>query len=1150
MRYCLLVSFLTFAGSALSQSLTGSVQGTVFDTTGLPVAGAQVTIEDSATASKRSIRSSAAGDFAFESMSPGEYHLRVQLDGFKTAEVKGVMLSASERLTTGRIVLAIGAVTESITVNESPAAVQTASSERSASVTSSQIEDLVVRGRSLTSLLQLLPGVVDSDEGTAESPAAVDGTSRTNLNVLGNRANANTFILDGITLNVTGGAANLAMPVSMDRIAEVKLLLSNYQAEYGRLAGANIQVVSKSGAQKFHGGGAYFKRHEQFNANNFFNNMLNQPKPRYRFNTWTYNIGGPIYIPGVLNKNRDKLFFFWSQEFWPGSSTQALQYSTTPSALERAGDFSKSVDVNGTAYKIVDPTTRQPYPNNVIPAGRIDPNGQALLKIFPLPNFLDTTISRRNYNYITQWESHNPYQLLALKLDYNISQSDRMALTYSGRYAEQQTFNGGGVNAPFAFVDTSSKAHNQAVSLRHQHIFSPTVVNELTLGLVNGPSVLRTSLPADALKSAQRTGSGFNLGQFNPSNNPLNILPNVAFGGITGAATWSFVERFPYNNNRRTANITDSLSKTLGKHSLKAGIILEQLMQDDGPWATNFNGRFDFGRNANNPYDAGNAYANAILGVFASYTETTARPRPVGYSMGVEWFAQDNWRVNRRLTIDLGVRFYWYEPFWQKINPMSTFVPSRWDAAKQPQLIFPVTVNGARMGRHPVTGEIYPAALIGAIAPGTGDPLNGIVTTASDPTYPRGLMKTSGMLPAPRVGFAFDPFGNGKTALRGGFGLFYSRLLGNIFNVASVEYPLVEAPVLQYEMFPHLASAQGYRTPQTVSAWDPNMKTPTVMNYSLGIQRSIGLSTVVDVSYVGSQSRHLTWARGLQDNPLGTNFLPQNQDPTQRNQPLLANFLRPRIGYADILSKEAGATANYNSLQVTANRRFTSKLQFGGAWTWSKVLDYADADFARVTSVVPVRIWNYGLAAFDRTHVLKLNWLYTLPASRRGYAPMRMVTNGWQVSGVASFVSGAPITAGFTQVSALDITGTSAISARIDVTGNPVLPRSERTFDRNFDTSVFALPKQGTIGTAARYIMRGPGIDNWDAAISKSFAVREPFRLQFRAEFYNAFNHSQFSALDTTARFDAQGRQINTRFGQFITARNPRMIQFSLKATF
>jgi hypothetical protein len=317
------------------------------------------------------------------------------------------------------------------------------------------------------------------------------------------------------------------------------------------------------------------------------------------------------------------------------------------------------------------------------------------------------------------------------------------------------------------------------------------------------------------------------------------------------------------------------------------------------------------------------------------------------------------------------------------------------------------------------------------------------------------------------------------------------------------------------------------------------------------VQQYIGFGTVVDVGYVGSLGRHLMWTRDLNTIPAGANFDPANADPTLTNTVLSSAFLRPLQGYQSILMREMAASSNYHSLQVSGNRRFARGFEYGISWTWSKAMDYNSSDTETVSILVPVRIWNYGLSSFDRTHVVKLNWMWDVPHIPWDFAPARHALNGWQLSGITKFSSGSPLGIGLSTTNYPDITGTASQGARVVVVEAPTIPKSERTFGRNFNTNAFRLPAVGTFGNAARTEIRGPGINNWDLALFKNFPLWETLRLQFRWELYNAFNHTQFSALDTTARFDGKtGSQISSTFGQFTAARNPRQMQFALRFYF
>ena len=1135
---CMLVLLGT---SVFGQGISGSLVGTVVDSTDAAVVGADVTLVQRATAVQRKTTTDSQGNFAFSSLMPGEYSLTVVFPGFKSLTKDGINLSAAERLSVGKLVLQVGEVTESITVQARGAVVQTVSSERSGLIASSQVEKLLIRGRNVTSLLGLLPGVV-----TAADP---DGLVRGyNVYVQGNRNNTVNVTVDGMATNDMGGFQTGSLSVSMDAVAEVKVLLTNYQPEYGRVSGANIQLVMKSGTRDFHGLVSYFKRHEQFNANNFFNNRLSLPKPRYRFNTWNYNIGGPVYIPKKFNRNRDKLFFFWSQEFWPMRTPLGVSQLTVPTEKERAGDFSESLDLNNKLIVIRDPTTGAPFPGNLIPASRIDPNGRALLNVFPKPNFLDRTLSAGRYNYVFQTETEKPQYLTSLKVDYNMTPNDQISGTFS-RHTDRQT---GAMGLPTGSANwpqlrRTFETTGSVLVARYQRIFSPTLINEFTVGYLRRPEEER--IPAPELERNVREKVGFRLGQLFPEANPLKLIPNATFGGVVGAANLNLEGRTPLSQDQWVLNVTNNLTKNLGAHMFKVGIYIERARRDM-QMPTTFNGSIDFGRNVNNPLDTNYAYANAILGVFNSYSEATGRPYIRVCFQPLEWFAQDSWKVTRRLTLEYGVRFVRIEPMYERDGRVSGFVPARYNPLQQVRLIQPARVGGKRVGIHPITGEVYPDVLIGAIAPGTGDPANGMVVAAVSRDYPRGLTDNPGLQYGPRLGFAWDPFGKGKTAIRGGFGAFYNLQDVQLLRLFGAQPPLVNTPVIRYSALSELLSSPGFLFPQNVLSLDRDGHVPQVMNMSLSVQQHLGFGTVADIGYVGSLGRHLLWQRNLEAIPFGANFDPKNADPTSPGKPLPPAFLRQRIGYENIHLREWASSSNYHSLQVTVNRRFTSGLQFGATWTWSKAMDFNDSDFDEVSTLVPVRVWNYGLASFDRTHVFNLNYLWEVPRAPWKNPLVRRILNGWEVSGITRFVSGAPLGIGFSQVVPTDITGSPTHGARIVVTDNPVLPKSQRTFSRNFRTEVFRLPAVGTIGNAAKTLIRGPGINNWDIAIFKNFPLTERARLQFRSEMYNAFNHTQFSGLDTTARFDPQGNQVNARFGEFTAASPPRQIQLALRLYF
>jgi len=1125
---------------AIAQSVTGTITGTVRDASNLPVAGANVVLVQTSTGLERLTRTDVRGDFVFSSVAPGEYRVSVTAPGFKRHERTGVNLTAAETLRLEDLPLEIGALTESVTVAAQGVSVQTASAERAGVVNTKQLDSLLIRGRNVMSILQTLPGIVDT--GGSDSL-----TNAWTINAQGSRANTNNVSLDGATMNAIGNMFNSVVTVSMDAVSEVKVLLSNYQAEFGRTSGANVQIVTRSGTRDFHGLVSYFKRHEHLNANSFFNNRNGLPIGLYRFDTWTYQVGGPVTIPRKFNTNHDRVFFFWNQEFWPQTSTASGEV-TVPTDLERAGNFSQSLDLNGRLTVVSDPNTRSPFPGNVIPSSRLDANGVALLKVFPTANFFDTAISGRRYNYIYQNENKNPSRADTLKLDYNVNANNII----TGNFTHSR-FTTKGPNATTRqdnWHQVSQKSVNEGWAFigRYQRIFSPTLINELNIAYVDRP--WNNTVEDGAVQRIRRDSVGFRTGQFYPQINPLNIIPNATFGGVTTPATLALESRFPLTTDHWTFTLSNSISKTFVSHAVKFGIYVDRVWATQGVsgLALPFNGAFDFGRNVNNPLDTGYAYSNAALGVFNTYTEPSARPSPVHVARNVEWFAQDNWRLTRRLTLDWGVRFYIITPSFVEGDRLSGFDPAAFNPSRQVQLIQPGRQGTQRVGIHPRTGEVLPPVLIGALAPGTGDFTNGMVQPGGN--VPRALYQGRGVHYAPRAGFAWDVFGDEKTAIRGGFGMFYNRQAqGTILTPFIAQPPIVENPIIYYGTLATLRNSTGYVFPPNVVGVDGQGQVPLTMNYSLSVQRQIGFGTVLDIGYVGSLARHLQWRRNLNAIPFGANFDPRNIDPTT-NAPLAPAFLRNYTGYNNVNFSEQASSSNYHSMQVTANRRFARGLEFGVAWTWSKALDYNDGDNELVSTLVPVRVWNYGLAAFDRTHIFKLNYQWELPKFPVPNRVAGYLLNHWQISGITSFISGQPLPVSFSTTVATDITGSPTDTARVVVVDNPVMPKGEQTFSRFFRNDVFRVPARGTIGNAAKTIIRGPGINNFDVAIFKDFPIRESIRAQFRAEMYNAFNHTQFSSVDNAARFDPPGIQVNTRLGEMTGTHPPRRIQLALRFYF
>jgi hypothetical protein len=826
---------------------------------------------------------------------------------------------------------------------------------------------------------------------------------------------------------------------------------------------------------------------------------------------------------------------------------------TVPAAAERLGDFSNSRNNNNRNQLIIirDPrNSRAPFPGNVIPPDRIDRNGQNYLNLLPLTNFFNTALSANNYNYQVQESLWMPKTMETLRADYQIDRNTTVYGRFNYWWENQQGWAVAAGNTPWGWLPNTYRNWTKSFALSATRILGPLLIVEgstsVSRWLEAGPAIQQADL--DRLN---RKNAGFDIPQFHPENNPYNLAPAATFGGISQAANPSYTGRFPLRGAETVFLWNAAATKTSGPHVSKLGLYAERWRAVKGENGT-FAGQFKFDQDTNNPNDAGDAYANALLGNFSQYTESTTRPPTYEYTTSIEWFAQDNWKITRRLTLDLGVRWGWSQPFHSNRRQEAGFLPERWNPSRSVLLMPPVRADGARLARNPITGEILPAALIGAIVPGAGNPFNGTVDLATDNNYPDGLRNTTGIKTAPRFGFAYDPFGKGRTAIRGGVGIFYEiHEKDNWSNNFALDPPRQLNPVIYYGNLKTFLTAPEYNFPSGTNGIDRGRALGRTMSYSFGIQQNIGFGTVIDASYVGSLGRHLMERHNLNSTPLGANFLATSIDSTN-NRPLPSTFLRRYIGYNDILYYSYDGNSSYHSLQLSANRRLTKGIQFGVAWTWSKAMDYADSETGTVSNQVDPRVWNYGKAGFDRTHIVKMFWIYNLPRARWRNAFARGVLDGWQVSGINTFMSGAPTAISLNYATGLsrDISG-STDGARVLVIENPILPKGDRTFDRTFNEAAFRVPPPGTWGNAPKDVFRGPGINNWDISMFKNFRlIKERWRAQFRGEFYNAWNHTQFSSVNTSPQFDQAGNASNPLFGQYTASRLPRRVQMALRVSF
>jgi hypothetical protein len=1167
--WIVLVVVLLAAGSAWAQ-VTGTVSGTVADSQGQPVPGATVTLTDEASLVSRTLTSEPGGAFKFLAVPPGTYKVRVELTGFQTLERTHNVVNASSTVDLGALKLAVGTMSEVVTVEVKGTQVEVANSDHASLLTSTQLAQIQTKGRDVMNLLRLLPGThYDTDVDALQDSF---GTQVPQIN--GNRRNWNQVTIDGLNGNELSGTSRFNSSIGMDAIAEVKVLTSGYRAEYGRTGGANIQIVTKSGSSDYAGNLFYYGRRDAWNANTWENNRRSLPRAEYVQNTYGFNVGGPVKIPGLYNQGESKkLFFFYSLENPNVRAPAQLRRYRMPTALERAGNFSQTLDQNGKLVVIKDPLTGQPFPGNIIPTSRFDPNGRTLLNLLPLPNAIQ---SDTRYNFERQETPDKPRWSHLLRLDWKPSPSDSVFLM--GRLFDY-TQTGSEITAgpaKWGFFNANYISGDNSITVGYTKIFRSNLVNEATFGVRRATEAFPAATDADYQKIL-RKNIGLTLGQFNPGLNPDGVMPIVNFNlGVTSAnidtPDFTFDSRIGAFAYDVLGSFQDHLTWIKGHHTLKVGGYFEYMKNNEAR-GSDWMGHVDFRQNTANPIDTNFAFSNALLGVFNQYNEVNNFGSTKNRAQEAEWYLQDTWKAGPRLTIDAGLRFLWYQPYYRADSNTANFVPSLYDPKKAPRLYQPSIVNGRRVAFDPVTGQVLNAIYIGAFVPGTGDIANGM-QLATDPSAPKGFRVGQGIQPEPRLGLVWDVFGNGKTAVKASGGLFHQARLGggsqgNLRNPPYNLNPAVNFGFLNQLFDPSNALLN---RPGTAESLETDAQTPSLYSWTLGVQQDIGWGTVVDVSYVGSVGRHLEMYYDINPVPDGARFLdqhPENRDPTQANAALPPEFLRPYRGYQSIRTRGDWGTSNYNALQVQLIRRYTHGLQFSAAYTYQRSLGLADEDPGNLVAAVnrDPRTWLYSPLAQSNNQTLIVNYTWDVPKASRllDRGLVKLLFDGWQVSGENAFVSGdwAPVT--LTTTDNFDFTGgemgqgqCAAGSDPCLVYVRPNLVGDPKAKDRGleggfFNPAAFARPARGSAGNAPRNVVQKAGINNWNLAAFKNFGLGGNSgrrKLQVRVEAYNVLNHTQFDNIDRTARFDAQGNQVNPTFGFPTTARQPRIIQGSVRVSF
>ncbi|HUO31781.1 MAG TPA: carboxypeptidase regulatory-like domain-containing protein [Bryobacteraceae bacterium] len=1153
----LIVVFLFITAIALAQSDAGSIVGFAKDPSGAVIPNAKITLTNEGTKLSRVTTTNASGYYVVNSLPPGAYTITAEAAGFKKFVSETNRLEPNSTLTVD-VSLTLGQTSETVEVQGSAVVLQTESAAVQNEVTGTQVQDEELNGRNPVYMVQFLPGVRG---GGTIGDLNFTSTGGQSWQINGARTWDTLVTFDGAPAVRTRANGAVIGSADVDSTAEIQVLTADYAAEYGRAAGGQIRIVGKSGTRDFHGDLYEYFRNSDLNANTWSRNLspTTDFTTPFRYNNFGGTIGGPIWVPGMSQKFRERLFFFVGED-WIRDRNTDTQTQAVPTDLMREGNFSELLSPNpwysGT-HVIYDPTTCPtlgasscvPFPNNTIPTNRLSPNGIAIIDAYPAPT---PGYLQGNQNWIAQ--AAHPYNQRKDTLNIDIQATDKQRI--SGRrsfaqYYEYQPFDQGSGETGKYF-----RRPNQTNTVSWLYTISPTVINEARVSF----SLDDVYIPVNtALPGFNRSDFGIDYpylfsGKDIPGKIPTVNIPSN-FYSLAGGP-------YPSHSSGPIWTGSDTLTKVWKNHSFRFGFAYEYSGENDGDQinvstvpggSNNQNGTFTItdGRTGLGA-TSGIALANLALGYADSYTEIGPRALTIWRSWMLEEFAQDSWKVTEKLHVDYGVRFttiWGYHPLWGNAD---YFDGALYNPADAPQ-VSPVTGNVILGSGNPYNGVVipglsqFPSSANGRVL--AANPSAGLCdgsdcTGLFAPNLPRDYINTYTPV-QPRLGVAYQL--TPKTVLRAGVGRFVTRmgLIDNIFPGGNSPFqPFVTVSNVSVDN-PGASLTSGTAAALTITTLNRNLKAPEAWNWNVTVERQMPWSSLLSVGYVSHRGLHAWQVYDINQPTVGA---------LQANPGVNVNYLRPYKGFAEIQEEESVGNSTYNSLQISWNRTFKSGFMFGASYTLSKSMDNG----SNYRDIVPdtyntSNLW--GPSEFDTRQMATVNYLYELPFFKQQDTLSGKLLGGWEIVGASQFQTGTPCGIGTNN----DYAGVGEVGSfgcgsegQFWVLNGPVSintgafagPVTNSSSARYFTVSASA-PATGTFNLqpGVRDSIYQPGLQDWNIGLLKSFVVNERSRFQFRAEAYDFINHPNLS-----------GPNLNPTSSQFgmITSKTTltRNLQLSLKFMF